>query len=556
MCPSCDQPRTGYRLWIVHWMWLGLLSAVCQGADTAPIELQHDFPRETIGLHIENEIGNVDVQTWPEPQVRVVVRPNRVADSRRIADLIQWEYSTDDTLHLRPHPRPDSRDRLDLLVLIPSRCRIFIRTAAGRVVANGLPGALTVETESGDIVCELQPEKTDAHVALHSCEGSLAVETTLLTGEGGDTHTWFGRLGRGGIPVILYSRSGNIHLHSMDPRQQTSLQTKAAPAAETHVTTPPPSVAEPPRRSGDPAPDPPSQARAGPNPRGFRFAVRSRLVHLNVRVCDETGWTTVGLTRDDFEVFEEGERQVIAYFEPQSAPINLLLLLDLSGSTKTKMNVIRRAAIRFIESLSPADRVAVGAFTSEFAIISPFTADRNLLRRRLEDVENRGGGTAFYDSMWRALAELEKIEGARQAMVVMSDGVDNVLQSGRYTTEHEFEDLLERAGTTDITLFHIYLDTEYEQVVKERNISSRAYRIARKQIGQLAERSGGEMFRADNVEDLDAVYEQVAAELRMMYSLGYYAPSDRRPGRDWRRVEVRLKRNGCRALTRPGYFHE
>jgi VWFA-related protein len=352
----------------------------------------------------------------------------------------------------------------------------------------------------------------------------------------------------------------------MDPRRWSELNTPVstvAPSAGLPTKTPrqtsgPREETEPAagRSSREPARESAPVRRRETNPRGFRFRVNSQLVHLNVRVTGDRNEPVGGLNQADFEIFEDGHPQPIAYFQPQTAPINLLLLLDLSGSTKTKMKVIRRAAIRFVQSLSPDDRVAVAAFTSDFMIISPFTTDRKLLQKRIDDIDNEGGGTAFYDAMWYALEEMEDIQGTRKAMVVMSDGVDNVLQSGRYTTEHEFEELLKLVGTTDVTLFHIYLDTEYEQVVKERNISSRAYRVAREQIGRLAEKSGGPMFQADKVEDLEEVYALVAGELRMMYSLGYYAPPTKGHGREWRRVEVRLKDSGRKVHTRPGYYSE
>ena len=283
--------------------------------------------------------------------------------------------------------------------------------------------------------------------------------------------------------------------------------------------------------------------------------MESRLVNLNVRVTDGTGSAVSGLVREDFTVYENDVEQPIAHFQPQTAPLNLFLLLDLSGSTKEKTDVIKQAAIRFIESLDPADRVAVAAFTSRFMRVSEFTNDRRALRERVKHIRNTGGGTAFYDAAWYSLDELEEVEGGRQVLVIMSDGVDNVLQApDNYTTKHDFESLLARASSSQATLFPIYLDTEYEQVVEKRNISSIAYKTARRQLAQLAEGSGGTLFRADRVEDLEGVYRKVVAELRTLYSLSYYAPPAAGGGRQWRAVRVKVARPEASASTRPGYY--
>ena len=290
---------------------------------------------------------------------------------------------------------------------------------------------------------------------------------------------------------------------------------------------------------------------------GFRLKVDTRLVTLNVQVGDAVGANLAGLRQEAFHVFDNGTEQPLAYFEPQSAPLNLLLLLDLSGSTKEKTGLIKRAASRFVEMLNPADRVAVAAFTSRYMQVSGFTEDRALLRERIGKIKNRGGGTAFYEAMWYALDEFAEAPGRRNIIVVMSDGVDNVLQYPKeYTSKWPFEEVLGRVSTSDVTVFPVYLDTEYEQVVEEGNTSSITYRTARKQITALADGSGGTMFTVRRYEDLEGVYRLVASELRNLYTLSYYAPAKAGGGREWHEVNVKVDPAGARARTRPGYFLE
>jgi len=304
-----------------------------------------------------------------------------------------------------------------------------------------------------------------------------------------------------------------------------------------------------------PRPAPASGDTAGAGPPGFRLKVDTRLVSLNVKVDNEAGASLAGLCLEDFRVLDNGAEQSVVYFEPQAAPLNLLLLLDLSGSTKDKTNLIKRAAARFVEMLNPADRVAVAAFTSRYMQVSGFTENRLLLRQRIDKIKNRGGGTAFYEAMWYAQDEFADTPGRRNIIVVMSDGVDNVLQfPDQYHSKWSFEEMLGRVSGADITVFPVYLDTEYEQVVEEGNTSSITYRTARKQIASLAEGSGGTMFTVRRFEDLEGVYRLVASELRNLYTLSYYAPAKSGGGREWHEVKVEIKQAGARARTRPGYY--
>src|SRR5215831_18287768 len=144
--------------------------------------------------------------------------------------------------------------------------------------------------------------------------------------------------------------------------------------------------------SGEPeaeSPSGPAASAAQPKPETGTIRLEGRLVNLNVKATDKGGKVMPGLGKDDFQLFEDGVRQDITFFEPNTSPVNLLLLLDLSGSTKDKMKVMRKAARKFIDSLNPSDRIAVAAFTRRFFVISDFTSDHQLLKHRIDDIKNR-----------------------------------------------------------------------------------------------------------------------------------------------------------------------
>jgi VWFA-related protein len=294
----------------------------------------------------------------------------------------------------------------------------------------------------------------------------------------------------------------------------------------------------------------PSPARAVKADEGA-IRLRARLVNLNVRVADPSGKPVQKLERDDFVVLEDNVPQELTYFEPVTAPLNLLLLLDLSGSIGSKLQVLKKAARKFVDSLGHHDRVAIATFTTRFQIESDFTTDRSLLKKRIDRMVNPGGDTAFYDATWSALDLLGTTKDARRTLVVLTDGVDSAFIPDEQGSRYGFEELVTRVEEEDATVYPIYLDTE-------RDVSGGAYTpqvfaTARKQLQALAEQTGATYFRASRTEDLDGVYKRVAAELHSFYSLAYPARDSKNDGR-WRRINVQINRSGLKARTKRGYY--
>jgi VWFA-related protein len=282
--------------------------------------------------------------------------------------------------------------------------------------------------------------------------------------------------------------------------------------------------------------------------------LEARLVNLNVSAVDKAGRAVPGLSKEDFSVFENGSRQEIAFFEANSTPLSVLVLLDLSGSTEHEIKLMRKTASKFIDSFSPSDRVAIAAFTRRFQLISDFTSDHKLLKQRIDAMKNRGGGTAYYDAVWTSLDLLDRAGNSRKALVVITDGVDNYLQNpNRWATRHNFEDLLDRASEDDVTVYPIYLDTEAEEQGRRfRMDTHRQYETARGQIQSIAGQTGGTVIQAGDGKQLEAAYKTVAAELHTLYSLAY-APADLKRDGKWRRIEVKVNRPNVIVKARRGF---
>lgn len=285
--------------------------------------------------------------------------------------------------------------------------------------------------------------------------------------------------------------------------------------------------------------------------------VDSNLVDLRVSVVRLNPENPVAaLQQKDFLVFEDGKPQEIVFFAGEDSPFDLVLLLDLSGSSKDKVKLIRNSAKRFVDSTRPMDRVAIVAFADVIKIVSPLTWDRGLLKDAIEDIRDPLSGTNFWDSLLYTMTRIISPEKSqrRSAVVVMTDGVDNALPDvygqGSRTT---FADLLDTVARSDTLVFPIYLDTE-EETVRRSRVPRDAYAIARDQLAQIAVTSGTKMYRANKLKDLDLVYEQVIKDLSMVYSVGYKPSNTVRDGK-WRSVAVQLiGRQDLTAITKRGYF--
>jgi Ca-activated chloride channel family protein len=285
--------------------------------------------------------------------------------------------------------------------------------------------------------------------------------------------------------------------------------------------------------------------------------VESDLVDLKVSVVSLNSQNpSTELQQKDFVVLEDGAPQDIAFFAAADTPFDLVLLLDLSGSTNDKLKLIRRSAKRFVEATRPVDRVSVVTFSAVAEVVCPLTQDRKVLKDSIENIEKPQGGTKFWDSLRYVLA-IFKASGnslRRSAVVVMTDGVDNALPDvfgdGSQTS---FDELLEFTRTSETLVFPIYLDTEDEMFKRTRTPRS-AYSLAREQLAQLASASGSRFYRANKLKDLDDVYKQVIGDLGRIYSIGYRPSNTTRDGK-WRAVMVQIHdRQDMVARTKQGYY--
>lgn len=330
--------------------------------------------------------------------------------------------------------------------------------------------------------------------------------------------------------------------------------------------------------------------------------VDTQLIEVPVVVTDKLGKPVLGLKQSNFVVFEDGKQQEVTEFGPTTAPFEVALLLDTSGSTRADLALIRRAALEFISSLRTGDRVAIIAYRTErsgetaFAvseIVSPLTADRAALTKALEAVQT-SNSTPYYDSLVDVATKIfagkpkPDLRG-RRAVVALTDGVDSISASEyadvraalesrgiigyfiEIDTRDYFEEnltgncqLATRLSSSQIRRFYrtYYPGSRVEKTYdfcklgdfERLEISKGLYELAAKELRELASRSGGKVFPAADLSETREAFRSISDEIGTKYSLGYYSTNEKRDGAFRSiRVELRGVPAGATVRSREGY---
>jgi Ca-activated chloride channel family protein len=270
------------------------------------------------------------------------------------------------------------------------------------------------------------------------------------------------------------------------------------------------------------------------------FRMDVKLVNLFVNVTDNTGAIVGGLAKDDFQVFEDGRPQKIAFFERQSAlPLNLTLAIDTSGSTFKDRYLEYTAAKGFIHALlRPQDQMSLIEFATDVRLLVDFTNKVSQLDHGLGALRG-GDATALYDAIYLGSRDLAKKQG-RKVLVLVSDGGD----TAKSTTYAEAQ---EQALRCEVMIYSI-IDVPIEASAG-RDLGGEHALIT------LAEQTGGKSFYASE-GGLEKAFAKVSDDLRTQYLLGYY-PHDQVLGQNFHRLQVTVPRATADAFNiryRTGYY--
>jgi Ca-activated chloride channel family protein len=274
---------------------------------------------------------------------------------------------------------------------------------------------------------------------------------------------------------------------------------------------------------------------------GGQYVYRSQVneVILPVIVTDTRRHIVSNLEKNNFQVYEDGQPQTIVRFSREDIPVSIGIVVDNSGSMRTKRSAVTKAVLNLIQASNPQDEVFVVNFNDDPYLDQDFTNSLGPLREALDRVDSRGG-TALYDAVIASADHLAKgAKKEKKVLLVITDGVDN---ESRESLESAIRKVQDDQGPIIYTI-GILGD---EPGIKR----------AKRALQGLSDQTGGVAFFPKDLVEVDEISQEVARDIRNQYSITY-KPTNPRSNGGYRHVKVEARAQGYKDLqarTRDGYF--
>src|SRR3954464_14422595 len=269
---------------------------------------------------------------------------------------------------------------------------------------------------------------------------------------------------------------------------------------------------------------------------GPTFKTGTQVVSIFATVTDAQKRLVPDLTQDDFTIFDNEKPQPVVYFDASIRPINVVVMLDTSGSMTLTIDLLKQAAEQFLLRLLPEDQARVGAFNDKIQFNSRWTNDRDQL---ITDAKNLdyGNGTRLWDAVGASLDELKTVDG-RKVILVFTDGDDTESKTRLGT-------VLDRARADEVMIYAIGLESVYfngQQKVRTKPDSG---------LRKISDETGGGYFELTKTSELAPTFTKVAQELHSQYVIGF-TPTllDNKV----HKLMVKMKQPGMTAQARRSYL--
>lgn len=292
--------------------------------------------------------------------------------------------------------------------------------------------------------------------------------------------------------------------------------------------------------------------------------VNVEVVQLFFNVKDKHGALIPNLTKDNFDLSEDGQPQTIKYFKAESdLPLTLGILIDSSGSQMRVLDMEKEVGGSFLEStLRPKDEAFVISFDVDINLLQDFTSSVSRLRHALNEAKiNNGGvscsggpigpqgpipcsstgprGTALYDAVYLASHDEFAHEVGRKAMILLTDGED---QGSRL----KIKDAIEAAQKADAIC--------YVLLIADRGFYGFGGFSGDSEMKKLTQETGGRVIEVGNkIDKLRQAFDQISQELRSQYNVGYVPTNTNRDG-SFRKVQIKPKQSDLKVQARSGYY--
>ncbi|HEV7684487.1 MAG TPA: VWA domain-containing protein [Pyrinomonadaceae bacterium] len=263
--------------------------------------------------------------------------------------------------------------------------------------------------------------------------------------------------------------------------------------------------------------------------------VSTNLITVPAEVIDRNGRNVSSLQKTDFRIYENGVEQQVSYFASVEQPFTVALLLDVSGSTQSQLQAIRTAANTFIKRLRPNDRLLLVSFDGRINVLTEAVTLAELRKQKLR-LDAIHDGTLLYDTVGFVLNQRLAAIPGRKAIVLMTDGVDNG------SKQASLKQNLRDAEEANVVIYTVQYNTMPQLPARLSQISNlkarehvrtrmvKDYGVGSTYLQFLAEKTGGRIYRADDLADVPQVFSNITDELGRQYSLGYYPKGQAQPG--------------------------
>lgn len=565
----------------MFWIWVFLKIILSLSVFVQAQEFNRKYPIEKGSLvEIKNLCGRVEVQTEDKAENNVLVV---IRSSGDFSENDLRVESSKSELKLEVIPR-SSKIRVDIEVKLPSRLRVRLQSEKGAVHVIGDFADAKVFSETGTIYADVSLENvkykfswigskprfiSEVNLAevKEKAAGRFEIKGTLheknesfnenKQASGFDSFEANEEKEKASELIKLdFTTTRGIILLNVSPDKVPSIlrERPLTRAAKTIVQSGDSLLVNAIQRSspkhfGKYASTLPNRMKTPSLENNFKRNnfINSKIKRVTAQVMDMNNRAMLGLGKQDFLLTEHGEEREILSIKKVSAPFNLVLLLDVSGSIEHYVDFIRKAARDFINTTSPQDKIAIVVFNDDVRTISTLTDDRSILYESL-DTFGAGGGTAYYDALaYTLIKTLQPLEGDRTAIVVISDGDDN-------SSFLPFDSLLGAIQESGALIYTLYVPSGLiasSSTVNPNNtvdpLRTRFMSLnskAQKEGEILARVSGGVYYPISRLSELQKAYEDVVLQLRTAYTITYRSDSieqntDRAPPR----LKVKVKRN-------------
>lgn len=287
----------------------------------------------------------------------------------------------------------------------------------------------------------------------------------------------------------------------------------------------------------------------------FRSGARSVAVYATV--TDEMGRPITDLTRDDFEVYDNGKRQAITLFESGAQPITVVLMLDRSGSMQGNFGLVRSAAEHFVGRMAPGDKARIGSFANRIQVDPrEFTSSQRDLIEILRTQLQEAGPTPLWNAVNVGITSLLHQDG-RRVVLVFTDGID--LPMNGSSRNISLKDAMKHAEQEDVMVYAVGLASSRGYGRRQRGGGRRGRGMrsiiaeqARPDPGlpKIAQSTGGNYFELTQASDLSATFSRVLDELRRQYAIAF--TPEKLDGKT-HKLEARVRKPGATVRTRRSY---